>query len=213
MSNKIAMFTSVSANIAEIANLTMPNKLEYCLKHDYSLIIDNQKYEDCVDRTHAITYLFNEYDIVWCLDADAIITNMNIPFHTLECLGENITVCEEKIVDWNRINCGSIVMKNTLKTKTLLQLISVTKHQWEKLPTQWQTWLANKADSLGDMLTIAPVRSFNSLEWNLPAGSATWGPPGSNWHSGDLVYHPCGVFPREERIKYLKNALETKVIK
>ena len=207
------MFTSVSANIAEIANLTMPNKLEYCLKHDYSLIIDNQKYEDAVNRTHAITHLFDEYDIVWCLDSDAIITNMNIPFHLLECLGENITVCEEKMVNWNRINCGSMVMKNTLKTKTLLQLISTTKHQWEKLPTQWQTWLANKADFLGDMLTIAPVRSFNSLEWNLPGGSSDWGPPGSNWHSGDLVYHPCAVFPREERIKYLKNALENKVIR
>lgn len=38
MPNKIAMLVSVSANIAEIASLTMPNKLEYCLKHDLSLI-------------------------------------------------------------------------------------------------------------------------------------------------------------------------------
>ena len=43
---RIALFTSISANIAEIAHLTTPNKLEYCLKHDYSLIIDNQKYEE-----------------------------------------------------------------------------------------------------------------------------------------------------------------------
>lgn len=213
MSSRIAMFTSVSANIAEIASLTMPNKLEYCLIHDYSLIIDNQKYEDCVDRTYAITHLFDEYDIVWALDADAIITNMNIPIHTLDCLGNNVTVCEEGMVYWNRINCGSIVMKNTLKTKTLLQLISVMKHQWENLPASWQTWLGINAKSLGDILTIAPIGSFNSVEWNLPASSAMWGPPGNNWKSGHLVYHPCSIYPKEERIKYLKNALENKVIR
>jgi hypothetical protein len=210
---RIALFTSISANIAEIAHLTTPNKLEYCLKHDYSLIIDNQKYEEAIDRVHSIIHLFDEYDIVWTLDADAIITNMSIPFHTLECLGDNITVCEEGMVYWNIINCGSMIMKNTLQTKTLLQLISINKSNWKNLPASWQSWLGLNADVFSNMLTIAPVGSFNSVEWNLPANSAAWGPPGSNWKNGHLVYHPCSIFPREERIKYLKNALETKVIR
>jgi len=191
----------------------MPNKLEYCLRHNYSLVIDNQKYEDCVDRPHALNHLFDEYDILWTLDADAIITNMSIPFHTLECLGENITICEEGMVTWNKINCGSMVMKNTLQTKTLLQLISINKEAWQTLPASWQSWLGINSDVFSNMLTIAPVGSFNSVEWNLPANSAVWGPPGCNWKSGHLVYHPCSIFPREERIKYLKEALENKVIR
>jgi hypothetical protein len=211
--SRIALLTSVSSNISELAQLTMPNKLEYCLKHDYSLVIVNQKYEEAVDRPHSLIHLFDEYDIVWALDADAIITNMNISFHTLECIGNNITVCEEGMVYWNRINCGSMIMKNTLKTKTLLQLISVYKHQWENLPASWQSWLGINAELLGDMLTIAPVGSFNSVEWNLPASSAQWGPPGNNWRSGHLVYHPCSIYPKEERIQYLKNALQNKVLR
>jgi hypothetical protein len=211
--NRIAMITSVSSNIAELATLTMPNKLEYCLKHDYTLIIQNQKYEDAVDRTHALIHLFDEYDLVWALDADAIITNMNVPIHTLECLGNNITVCEEGMVYWNRINCGSIVMKNTLETKTLLQLISVTKDQWKPLPASWQSWLGINAEIFSNMLTIAPIGSFNSIEWNLPASSAIWGPPGNHWKSGHLVYHPCSIYPKEERLNYIKDALANKVIR
>jgi hypothetical protein len=210
---KLALFTSISSNISEIAELTTQNKLEYCLKHDYSLIIKNQKYEDAVNRPHALIHLFDEYDIVWALDADAIITNMNISIHTLPCLGDHVTVCEEGMVYWNKINCGSIVMKNTLQTKTLLQLISIYKEQWKDLPAQWQSWLGINSNALDNMLTIAPVGSFNSVEWNLPASSEIWGPPGNNWKSGHLVYHPCSIYPREERIKYLKDALQNKVIR
>jgi hypothetical protein len=213
MSGRIALFTSISSNISEIATLTMLNKLEYCLKHDYSLVIQNQEYQDAVDRPHALNHLFDEYDMVWTLDADAIITNMNIPIHTLECLGEHVTICEEGMVYWNKINCGSMVMKNTLQTKTLLQLISINKHRWQSLPASWQSWLGENSNAFSNMLTIAPIGSFNSVEWNLPASSAIWGPPGSNWKSGHLVYHPCSVYPREERVKYLKDALATKVIR
>lgn len=210
---RVLLLTSISNNISEIISITAPNKLEYCLKHGYSFMLDNQPYKDAVERTYAIIPLFEEYDLIWMIDADTVITNMNIPIHTLECLGENITVCEENMVYWNRINCGSMVLKNTEKTKWLLQAISDHKRNWESLVCQWQTWLANISDNIKDVLTIAPPNSFNSIEWNLPASSAAWGPPGNNWKSGDLLYHPCSVFPREERIKYLKNALDTKILR
>jgi len=46
---KVAIITSVSANIAAMAALTVPNKLEYCLRHGYTLIVDNQPYEQAVE--------------------------------------------------------------------------------------------------------------------------------------------------------------------
>jgi hypothetical protein len=210
---RVLLWTSMSNNISEIISLTAPNKLEYCLKQGYSFLLDNQKYEDAMSRSYALIPLFEEYDLIWAIDADTIITNMNIPIHTLSCLGDHVTVCEENMVYWNKINCGSIVYKNTPQTKWFLKAISENKDKWEKLVCQWQTWLAGISNQIGDILTIAPPNSFNSIEWNLPASSAVWGPPGNNWKSGDLLYHPCSVFPREERIKYLKNALETRILR
>lgn len=209
---KTALLTSISDNISDVIKLTSPNKLEYCLKHGYSFILDNQPYEEAIARTYALIHLFEEYDLLWIIDADTVITNMNIPIHSLQCLGKHMTICEENMVHWNKLNGGSIVFKNTPETKWLLQAISDNKSQWENLPCITQTWFEIMSSHLGDIITIAPANSFNSVEWNLPANSATWGPPGNNWRHGDLLYHPCSVFPKEERMKYLRNALETKVI-
>ncbi|NDD83573.1 hypothetical protein EBZ38_04725 [bacterium] len=209
---RVLILTSMSDNISDIINLTAPNKLEYCLKHGYSFLLDNQPYQNACERMSAIIPLFEEYSIIWNIDADTVITNMNIPIHSLECLGDHMTVCEENMVYWNRINCGSVVYKNTPQTKWLLQQITDNKDKWKHLVCQAQTWLADISEHLGDIITIAPANSFNSVEWNLPANSAKWGPPGNNWRQGDLLYHPCSVFPKQERIKYLQNALNTKVI-
>ena len=115
----------------------------------------------------AMIPLFEEYSMIWMIDADTIITNMNVPIHTLPCLGKHMTVCEENMVYWNRINCGSVVYKNTPETKWLLQAISDHKEQWRNLPCQAQTWLAEVSKHVGDIITIAPANSFNSVEWNL----------------------------------------------
>jgi hypothetical protein len=200
-----AIITSVSENIRDVATLTMPNKLEYCLRHGYSLVADNQSYEAAVSRTNLLCHYLDRFDLIWTLDADTLITNMAVPIESLACLGPNVTVCEEGTVSWNRINCGSMVWKNTGKSKWLANHISETVEQWRSLPCQWQTFLGTNADALGDVLTVAPLRSFNSCVWNRPGNERD--EIGGNWQPGDLVYHPCGVFPREEKLRWLSNAL------
>jgi len=200
-----AIITSVSANIRDVATLTMPNKLEYCLRHGYSLVADNQPYETAVVRTDLLCHYLDRFDLIWTLDADTILTNMAVPIESLACLGQNVTVCEEGITAWNRINCGSMVWKNTFHSRWLANHLSETQEQWRSLPCQWQTFLSTNADALGDVLTVAPLRSFNSCVWNRPANARD--EIGGHWQAGDLVYHPCGVFPHEERLRWLSNAL------
>lgn len=201
----VAVLTSVSANIADFAAVTVPNKLEYSLRHGYSLIVDNEEYETAAMRVDRLCDYLDRFDLVWALDADAVITNLDIPIHTLPCLGPHVTVCEEGIVEWNRINCGSTVWRDTFHSRWLAQTIRVLHGVWRPMPCGWQTWLGEVAPGLGDIVTVAPLRSFNSCEWTLPGGGP--GEPGTHWQPGDFVYHPCGVFPRDEKLRRVQTAL------
>lgn len=198
---KVAIVTSVSSKIAAYASLTTPNKAEYCLRHGYSLVVDNAPYEKAVTDVAWITSLFDRYDLLWTLDADAVITNMAVPIHTLDCLGPHVTACEEGIVDWNRVNCGSVVWRNTPECRAVLEEITANPSAWKSLSCGWQTWIADRPE-----LTVAPLRSFNSCAWNRPGGSE--GVAGSHWRPGDFVFHPCGVYPQADRTDSIRAALE-----
>lgn len=198
---RVAIFTSVSENISDIAALTVPNKLEYCLRHGYSLIADNRPYDEAVAGMDVLCNYLDVYDLVWTLDADALITNMGLPIHTIEWLGPHITACQEGIVEWNHVNCGSVVWRNTSQARGVLKEISAKPEQWRGLPCGWQTWIAYRPE-----LTVAPLRSFNSCVWNRPANAHD--EIGGHWQPGDLVYHPCGVYPHAERLRWISEALE-----
>lgn len=202
---KVAIITSGSANIADLIAVTLPNKTEYCLRHGYSLILDNQPYYEAIHNAHWICTFLDRFDLVWMLDSDAIITDMRQPIHELPCIGPHVTVCEEGIVDWNWLNCGSVVLRSTLVSRTVLQTIAIERAYWEPLPCGWQTWMNSYAKSRPEHITVAPLRSFNSCVWNRPANSHD--EIGGHWQAGDLVYHPCGVYPMAERISWVKTAL------
>jgi len=202
---RVALFTSVSANIAGLASLTMPHRLAYCLHHGYSLVIDNRPYEHALASLNDIAELLDVYDLVWAMDADTVITNPAQRIETLPCLGPHMTVCEEGIVPWNYLNCGSVVWRNTQPCRDLCRDIVAAEKEWRQMACVWQTWLWKYLEHLGDTVTVAPLRAFNSCVWNRPGGGD--GPAGSHWQPGDFVYHPCGVFPMEERILWLQQTL------
>lgn len=203
---RVAVLTSVSANIAQLAAMTVPNKLEYCLRHGYTLVVDNRPYQEVVDNLRDIILpVLEQHDIVWTLDCDAVITNMTVPIHTLPCLGPAMTVCEEGIVNWNRINCGSVVWRRGCRSRYLLERIHESRDEWIRMPCQQQTWLGERAEAAGDLITVAPLRAFNSCSWSRPGNGD--GEPGSHWEKDDLVFHPCGVFPHTDRAWLLERVL------
>ena len=199
----IAIVTSVSGAIAELAALTLPNKLEYCLRHGYTLIADNQPYGEAVSRTDRLIPYLDRFDAIWTLDADAIITNMAQRIEEVPGLGDDVTVCYERIVDWNALNCGSMVWRDTASARGLLREIASKHGEWKDLPCGWQSWLG---DWHGPLTCLSP-KSMNSVEWTHPANSADWN-PGSHWTPGDLVYHPCGVYPAVVRLRRIRERLD-----
>lgn len=203
----VAIVTSVSPVVADIAVITVPNKLRYCIRHGYSLVVDNQPYEEAVRNTHFICSYLDRFDLVWLMDADTLITDMRQRIETLPCIGPHWTVCEEGIVEWNRINCGSIVIRNTHESRVLLKHIHDSEPKWKSMPCLWQTYLGVAAMNPPDLLTVAPLRSFNSCVWNRPAN--TKDEIGGHWQPGDFVYHTCGVYPLSERASWLTRACES----
>lgn len=202
----VLVITSVSANIAGMATLTVPNKTEYCLRHGYSLLVENLPYEQANVNVSRLARHFDQFDIVWALDADAVITNMGTAIHELDCLGPHVTVCEENIVAWNRVNCGSVVWRATQTSRDVLASIDADAGEWQAFPCGWQTWIGLVAAKRPDVIHVAPTRAFNSVAWTHPGGSATYS-PGSHWQPGDFVYHPCGVFPHEAKLDAVRAAL------
>lgn len=207
---RVLIVASVSAAIAEIATLTLPNKFEYCLRHGYSLLAANKPYSEAVADMVSICGYLDQFDLVWTLDADAVITNMSRPVHELECLGPHVTACEEGIVDWNWINCGSVIWRDTLATRYLLTAITADERRWQPMACGWQTWLGQVAKDRPDLVTVAPLRSFNSCVWTNPGGGPTVS-PGSHWQPGDLVWHPCSVQPLAARVAAIRDTLANAV--
>lgn len=209
----VVVVASVSSKIADLAMLTTPNKVEYCLRHGYSLLVENRPYDDAIRGfADVMLPLLDRFDLVWALDADAVITDLSRPVHELGCLGPGMTVCEEGIVEWNRVNCGSVIMRAGQKSRTLLRRMSAEIDLWIGLPCQWQTWIGNVAKEPGDLVTVAPLRAFNSCEWTRPGGGG-FEAPGSHWTPGDLVYHPCSVFPHDARLAAIKAVLAGGVVR
>lgn len=200
---RAAICTSISAGCAALAKATTPSKVAYCLRHGYSLVLVNRPYDEAVvEGLRDIWRLLDDdYELVWSLDADCLITG-TAPIHALPELGHHVTVCEEQIVGWNRINCGSMVWRNTDRTRIVLGEILAAESHWRRMPCLWQSWLAEQGSLLGDAVTVARQRAFNSVAWNHSGG-------GSHWQPGDLVYHPCGIVPHELRAEALRDVAAT----
>jgi hypothetical protein len=198
----VAIYTSISPGCAEFAAATTPSKLRYALRHGYSLVMRNRPYHEAVLQSlRDVHRLLDQFDMVWTLDADCLVTG-TAPIHEVPGLGQHVTVCKEAICDWNILNCGSMVWRRTLTTRSLLEKIAILEHKWRAMPCGWQTWLAEHAAGLGDKLTVLPPRSFNSVVWNHSGG-------GSHWQPGDLVYHPCGIVPHSLRAEALRDIAST----
>ena len=199
----VAIYTSISPGCADFAAATTPSKLRYCLRHGYSLVLRNRPYHEAVLQSlNDVQRLLDQFDMVWTLDADCLVTGTQ-PIHEVPGLGTHVTVCEESIVNWNRINCGSVVWKSTVAVRHfVLRKMIRDQPEWRSMPCGWQTWLAQHAAEIGDALTVLPPRSFNSVAWNHSGG-------GSHWQPGDLVYHPCGIVPHTLRAEALRDIAST----
>ena len=199
---KIAMITSVSDG-TPWASLTTPNHAEYCRRRGYTFIARHLPYSEAVVDFNFLLDIFEHFDAVWCLDSDAVITNMN---YTVEGIvaysGLSMHVCRENIHEAVRINCGSVIWARGCGP--LVQAIVDHEGEWRPLTWIWQQWVEQlfygEREAFGidasKFVAVHPPREFNSCDH----GDVR------NWQPGDFVFHPCGM-PVDQRLGRIRTIL------
>lgn len=196
---KVALVTSVSAG-TPWAEITMPGRLEYCIRHGYTNVIYCESYADAVGGYGRLLPLLDAHDLVWTLDADCLITDHTKRIEDVPDLGPHVSICEEGIGPHALVNGGSIVWRATHGTRSLLHEILEAGPEWETLTYSLQQWLMIHHARLADRLKVCDKHAFNgAAHANVCV-----------WREGDLVYHPCGDAP-ELRCDKLRQRLASVV--
>jgi hypothetical protein len=218
-----AILTMHDKNYAEMAELTLANKQEYCAKHGYELFAKTDNFSDgrhiyCDKIRHNLSILENNPTIewIWWLDCDAVITNFDIKIE--EWCDSNY----DFIITLDRyaLNNGSYFIKNSNLGKQFLRDVLNLEDTFldDKWPDQQpMISLLEYSEIYRNMTKFHPQRSFNSYDYDFyhhdHGNTHDWDLFGKNgnWQSGDFVIHYPGV-KYDTRIELIKNIL-TKVIK
>ncbi|MEK6884300.1 MAG: hypothetical protein AABY22_32010, partial [Nanoarchaeota archaeon] len=105
---KIIVYTLFDEKYYELANITCPNKVEYCNKHGYGFSYRKDKFLYThlgFEKIHRILEIFEneECDILYWCGADTLITNFNIKITDLIDEEHDFFICG----DANGINADS----------------------------------------------------------------------------------------------------------
>lgn len=178
----------------------MPNRFEYCLRHDYTMAWTCESYRAGMDCWGRVLELLDWFDLVWVIDADCLITDMTKRIEQVADLGPHATICREGLGDHILVNGGSTVWRATDGSRSLLREIIERQSEWIGLEYNLQQWFMKHHERLADRLTICQSRAFNGCHWGQT----------SVWQPGDFVYHPCGA-PERQRMQMLNDHLKSVV--
>ena len=73
MSSRICVASIATPSLKDLADMTMPNKIEYCERHGYDAALVTQVGQYLgYDKIHLIDGLLlsNKYDYIYCCDRD-----------------------------------------------------------------------------------------------------------------------------------------------
>lgn len=210
MSNDKITLLTVSSSDNDywgVFNLSVPNKLEYCLRHRLQLASVIHKnyhpYNNWGERESFILDALDSYNCDWVFfqGADTLVTNMTVDLRQFLSTEFDIIIG----VDINGINNDSMFFQNTPKT-----------HEFLKRVINKRTSVANDQVAMGAVMTemselrISRVsqRLFNSMKYD-EYGYGLY--PEGNWQPGDFVIHFAGLL--NQRRILLMNEYLNKVIR
>lgn len=213
-SNKpnIAMVTLFDENYTNLANIAVPNHIEYAAKHGYDYVyfdqtIDNSRPPQW-SKVKAVEYLLNEYDWVWWIDVDALIINSD------KKLEDIINPAYDMIFTANKysvLSNGSSFYKSSRLTKSflkecytlerdILRNVNIQVFDHEQQPMR-ELYL--NVPEYRNKIQLVHERVCNSF-WYTDNQSAldaypSWNEEDSIYQDGDFVVNFCGR-TRDERV-------------
>lgn len=209
----------------DLAYYTYDNNLvEYAKRHSYIIACKQDNFStEYLIYFEKIKFILDTFkdnpdlDWIWWLDCDAMVTNYNIKL-------ENIIDNDYDVImstDFNGLNCGSFLVKNSNKGKAWLEMIFSQRYVYKFYSHPWpeQIIIMETARNYTEILKVVPQKTFNSYYYSLYGSN--YGHDGSgldrlgtsgNWQPGDFVIHFPG-YPNNQRIEWIKTFSDNAVIK
>lgn len=196
----------------ELAKVSLPNIVRYCIKHDYRWNIQRIKEPyDAFDKIRNIQKIFsdNSAHVVMSMDCDSIITNYNIKVESFLDDENDFYITK----DCNAINAGVFIVKNTEWGNNFVNKVYDYEERYRQSGCE-QNAIERYIGIFGeDKIKYLSYPSINSYPLNEYYPSyGRWGykegdvieKPDNEWHEGDFILHAPGL-PLEKRLSILKN--------
>lgn len=201
-----------------MADLTIPNKSEYCIRHGYSFIQETFTAErhwfPGWDRIPCLIRLLKSdlFDWIWWLGCDCLITNLTIKVESLLDDTAGIIIA----TDANEIQMDSFFIQKGHRGMELLE------HVWNTRDQSLGPWFEQSnlmhhmyRDPYKYIVKIVPQRLMNSMQYDLypdyyvnPRFISKTDCIGTDgeWRPGDFVFHVPGR-PLETKLRVLREKL------
>ncbi len=197
MNITIHTIDSGDENIRDVSAISLPNKLEYCMRHDYQFIrerfISKNIYFMEIERLLQILEALKNTDWVISMGADTLITNMGIKAEDIISKYAGVDIIVGR--DVNGINCDVLfVRKCDGVTNWIMTLVYKTKEY------RAYQFAMEAIKPEGANIAIIPQKEINAMPYwlyNYPDDK------GGTWQEGDYIFHAAGL-GKEARVAVMK---------
>lgn len=209
---KTLILSNWSQNIAELHDLTAPNKAAYCKLHGYDFEDVEMDYGEHVRFLEIIRERLTQYDIVMHCGCDVIFTNFRVRIEDKCCQRccDNRVIIAREHISWFPINNDVIIWPRGHASSLVLDTMIESSEVWLKYSWLWQHHLWNlmqePKSQIKNCVRLVEAKEMNStfqpfvLDQNKQC-FRTIGP--SSWQLGDWILHALDM-PMEMRIQVIK---------
>jgi len=216
----IILATLHNNNFQELATETWDNnKIKYAEKHDYAYLSKTDDFYGFEPGFEKIQFLIDTFEAypeaswIWWTGTDSMVTNFNIRVEDKIAEAGDADVIMS--ADFNyKINCDSILVKNSDKAKAWLKDIMDNMKDYHTHQFKEQQFMLDSLDKYTDTVKLMPQNFMNSYEYKMYK-VAPWlyeketdvnGDRGQ-WEAGDWLVHWPGTQYRE-RLLLVKETKE-----
>jgi len=193
---KITLLTEASKEYWPLMQMTAPNKLEYCLKHDIQLCMLQSNGFSMQGRTQSMIDTLTNTDWLWFMGADTLIMNHKIDVRKF--LDENYDVIIGK--DINGINNDVMFIKNSAISQYFLYNVRYYNNVEPNDQASMQRVISEHPNLKTKIVHQKEFNSYLYSEYRYPDDG------GGSYAPGDFVLHLPGI-PNTRRIEIVKEYL------
>ena len=206
----IKIITGNTENFSSITEITHPYLIKYCKLHkiDYEIIKIQQNYErpfSWFKIKEILLQLDQDYKYFLWLDADTLIINQHTDINKIIASNKILYISK----DFNNINCGVMIWKNSELSKQILSKIySMTEylnHQWWEQAALIELIEINYLD-INNNIEYVDQNILNAYKYKYYIGNDKI-PQNSNVDKDSFILHVPGK-NNTQRIKIIQDCIK-----